>query len=113
MHVQDHSDTETHMYTSTLYSCTLLPHTHTHIHAHTLTHARAHTHTHDTHAHTLTHAHTHTHTNRFITETAEVRSVFLKITDLFDGKADTIENALLQFCDRKEISVRKVMEQLS
>ena len=59
--------------------------------------------------------HTHTHTPlcsallRFLTETAEIRSVFLKITDLFDGKANTIENALIQFCDSKEISVRKAM----
>lgn len=40
---------------------------------------------------------------------AEVRSVFLKITDLFDRKPGTIESALIQFCDSKEISLQKMM----
>ena len=70
----------------------------------------------------LSHAHTHTHTHthslslslslslsRYLTESAEIRSVFLKITDLFDGKAQTIESALIQFCDSKEINLRNVM----
>ena len=32
---------------------------------------------------------------RSLTETAEIRSVFFEITDLFDGKANTIESALI------------------
>ena len=35
--------------------------------------------------------------------------MFLKITDLIDGKAETIERALLQFCEATEISTRKVV----
>ena len=55
------------------------------------------------------HLHTHTDSGTYLTESAEIRSIFLKITDLFDGKAQTIENALVQFCDSKEINLRNVM----
>ena len=35
--------------------------------------------------------------------------MFLKITDLFNGKAETIERALLDFCEATEIDMQKVM----
>ena len=35
--------------------------------------------------------------------------MFLKITDVFNGKAETIERALLDFCEAAEIDMRKVM----
>ena len=35
--------------------------------------------------------------------------MFLRIGDLFDGKAEIIEKALLQFCDMAGIEMRKVM----
>lgn len=34
-----------------------------------------------------------------ISNSGEIRTVFLQITDLFDGRAETIEKALLQFCE--------------
>ncbi len=46
---------------------------------------------------------------RYLTEKGEVSSVFLTITDLFDGKAETIEKALLNFCDKKNIPITKIM----
>ena len=46
---------------------------------------------------------------RCLTPKGEATSVFLKIIDLFDGKAETIEKALIDFCDEKKIPIRKVM----
>ena len=46
---------------------------------------------------------------KYLTDSGGTRTVFLKITDLFDGKAETIERALLQLCEATEISIRKVM----
>ena len=46
---------------------------------------------------------------KYLTDSGEVCTVFLKITDLFDGKAETIERALLDFCEAAEIDMRKVM----
>ena len=46
---------------------------------------------------------------KYLTDSGDTCTVFLKINDLFDGKAETIERALLQFCEATEISIRKVM----
>ena len=46
---------------------------------------------------------------KYLTDSGDTRTVSLKITDLLDGKAETIERALLQFCEATEISIRKVM----
>ena len=47
--------------------------------------------------------------HRYLTGSGERCNVFLRIVDLFDGKAETIEKALLQFCDVAGIEMRKVM----
>ena len=46
---------------------------------------------------------------KYLTDSGDTHTVFLRITDLFDGKAETIETALLQFCDASGISMQKVM----
>ena len=46
---------------------------------------------------------------KYLTNLGDTRTVFLRITDLFDGKAKTIEKALLQFCETAGIDMRKVM----
>jgi hypothetical protein len=46
---------------------------------------------------------------KYLTNSGETRTVFLQITDLFDGRAETIEKALLQFCETAGIDIRKVM----
>ncbi len=46
---------------------------------------------------------------KYMTESGDNRTVFLRITDLFNGKAETIETAVLQFCEAAGISMRKVM----
>ncbi len=38
---------------------------------------------------------------RYLKEKGEVSSVFLTITDRFDGKAETIEKALLNFVEEE------------
>ena len=47
--------------------------------------------------------------HRYLTRSGERCNVFLRIVDLFDGKAESIEKALLQFCDVAGIEMRKVM----
>ena len=43
--------------------------------------------------------------HRYLTGSGERCNVFLRILDLFDGKAETIEKALLQFCDVAGIEI--------
>ena len=45
----------------------------------------------------------------YLTRSGERCNVFLRIVDLFDGKAETIEKVLLQFCDVAGIEMRRVM----
>ena len=47
--------------------------------------------------------------HRYLTRSGERCNIFLRIVYLFDGKAETIEKALLQFCDVAGIEMRKVM----
>lgn len=63
------------------------------------------------HTHTNMHMHVHTqmHTRKVSDWISRDQSVFLKIIDLFDGKAATIETTLVQFCDSKEINLYNVM----
>ena len=46
---------------------------------------------------------------RFIDESGTIQTAFLEIKDLFNGTAETIEVALMKYCDDRSISWRKVM----